>query len=61
MYDDFSREQQNLMVSMKDLNEDEMAKEGDITKQISLMNTINISLMRLRNLKRKIKMKNDLV
>ena len=61
MYEDFSREQQNLMVSMKNLTTEEMGKEIDISKQITLMNTINVSIMRLRNLKRKIQLKNDLL
>ena len=61
IYEDFSREQQNLMVSMKNLTTEEMGKEIDISKQITLMNTINVSIMRLRNLKRKIQLKNDLL
>tara|TARA_R110000824_G_scaffold296160_1_gene484436 strand:+ start:251 stop:487 length:237 start_codon:yes stop_codon:yes gene_type:complete len=61
IYEDFSREQQNLMLSLKNLPTDEMGKEIDISKQITLMNTINVSIMRLRNLKRKIQLKNDLL
>ena len=61
IYEDFSREQQNLMLSLKNLTTEEMGKEIDISKQITLMNTINVSIMRLRNLKRKIQLKNDLL
>ena len=60
IYENLSQHQQHLMLSLKNLNADDMAKETDFTKQLSLINTINTNLMRLRNLKRKIELKNNL-
>ena len=60
IYEDFSREQQNMMLCLKNLTPEEMSKELDISKQLTLMNTINVSIMRLRNLKRKIQLKSEL-
>lgn len=60
VYENLSQHQQHLMTSLKNLNADDMAKETDITKQITLINTINVNVMRLRNLKRKIELKNNL-
>jgi hypothetical protein len=60
VYENLSQHQQHLMMSLKNLNADEMAKETDITKQLTLINTINTNLMRLRNIKRKIELKNNL-
>jgi hypothetical protein len=56
VYDDLSKESFNLMNSIKssspDLVDDEK-KQTAITKQISLINSINMSLIRLRNLRKK--------
>jgi hypothetical protein len=60
VYENLTQHQQHLMLSLKNLNADDMAKETDITKQLTLINTINTNLMRLRNLKRKIEIKNNL-
>jgi len=60
VYENLSQHQQHLMTSLKNLNADDMAKETDITKQLTLINTINTNLMRLRNIKRKIELKNNL-
>lgn len=58
--ENLSQHQQHLMTSLKNLNADEMSKETDITKQLTLINTINVNVMRLRNLKRKIELKGNL-
>lgn len=56
IYDDLSKESMSLMNSIKssspDLVDDEK-KQTAITKQISLINQINMSLIRLRNLRKK--------
>lgn len=56
VYDDLSKESMSLMNSIKsnspDLVDDEK-KQNTITKQISLINQINMSLIRLRNLRKK--------
>ena len=56
VYDDLSKESMSLMNSIKsnsiDLVDDEK-KQTAITKQISLINQINMSLIRLRNLRKK--------
>ena len=57
VYDDLSKESFNLMNSIKsnspDLVDDEK-KQTAITNQISLINKINMSLIRLKNLRKKI-------
>ena len=53
IYEDFSREQHNLMSRLKSLTCDEMSNEIDISKQLRVINSINVSLMKLRNIKRK--------
>lgn len=58
--ENLSQHQQHLMTSLKNLTADEMSKETDITKQLTLINTINVNVMRLRNLKRKIELKGNL-
>lgn len=56
VYDDLSKESFNLMNSIKssspDLVDDEK-KQTLITKQITLINSINMSIVRLRNLRKK--------
>jgi hypothetical protein len=56
VYDDLTKESMSLMNSIKssspDLVDDEK-KQTAITKQISLINSINMSLIRLRNLRKK--------
>ena len=51
IYEDLQKEQMTLMNDMK-LGCDS-AKEKDITKQISLINTLLINSVRLRNLRQK--------
>lgn len=53
MYDLFSKEQLNHMNTIKISTELEDKKEKSIQKQLTLLNTILISILRLRNLKKK--------
>lgn len=52
IYEDLQKEQFKLMNDMKTGCEN--IKEKDITKQISLINTINLAVMRLRNARKKV-------
>lgn len=55
LYDELSKEQMRLMSDFKtDASSSEMTKDVAIQKQLSLLNTIMISVLRLRNLKKKI-------
>lgn len=58
MYDDLSKEQMRLMTEFK--NTDEKAKGIDIQKQLTLLNTITISILRFRNLRKQIIEKNNM-
>lgn len=49
IYDDLQKEQMRMMNDMKTGTDDDKSKS--ITKQISLINSINMSILRLRNLK----------
>jgi hypothetical protein len=53
MYDDFSREQLKLLGELKTGTSD-LSKDIEIQKQLSLLNTLMINTLRLRNLKKKI-------
>lgn len=58
LYDNFSKEQMRLMTDMKNCKDPEhSAKEQDIQKQLTLLNTLMLSCLRLRNLKKKITLK----
>lgn len=58
LYDDLSKEQMRLMTELKNCKDPEhSAKEQDIQKQLTLLNTLMISTLRLRNLKKKILLK----
>lgn len=52
VYEDLQKEQFRLMNDMKTGVDN--VKEKDITKQISLINTINLAVMRLRNVRKKV-------
>ena len=51
VYDALQREQLKLMNDMKSGNSE--VKEKEITKQITTINTINLNIMRLRNIRKK--------
>ena len=53
MYDDFSKEQMKLLSDIKNEGA-ELSKDIQIQKQLSLLNTLMINTLRLRNLKKKI-------
>jgi len=54
IYEDLQKEQMNLMNELKtNTNEECQNREKDITRQISLINSINLGLMRLRNVRKK--------
>lgn len=53
LYDDFSKEQQSLLTDIKTGTSD--SKEKDLQKQFTLLNTLMMNTLRLRNLKKKIK------
>jgi hypothetical protein len=55
LYEDFSKEQMKLMTEMKNSKDIESSsKEADIQRQLTLLNTLMINTLRLRNFKRKI-------
>lgn len=55
LYDELSKEQMRLMSDFKtDASSSEMTKDVAIQKQLTLLNTIMISVLRLRNLKKKL-------
>lgn len=53
VYDFFSKEQMNHMNTIKTSNDIEEKREKSINRQLSLLNTIMLSVLRLRNLKKK--------
>jgi hypothetical protein len=57
LYDDLSKEQQSLLTDIKTGTSD--SKEKDLQKQFTLLNTLMMNTLRLRNLKKKIKQNLD--
>jgi hypothetical protein len=60
VYEDLSKEHLRLMTDMKNggSGESELKdKETDLVKQITLINTLMLNCMKLRNLKKKLQMK----
>ena len=54
VYDDLQQDQMRLMNDIKTTNEMENEKKQNaLTKQITLINSINMNIIRLRNLKKK--------
>ena len=53
VYDLFSREQQSHMSTIKTSNELDEKREKSINRQLSLLYTIMLSVLRLRNLRKK--------
>ena len=51
VYDALQREQLKLMNDIKSGNSE--VKEKEITKQITAINSINLNIMRLRNIRKK--------
>jgi hypothetical protein len=57
LYDDLQKEQQSLLTDIKTGVEEQ--KEKDLQKQFTLLNTLMMNTLRLRNLKKKIKQSLD--
>ena len=53
IYDVISKEQMNHMNTIKTSKELDEKREKSIQKQLSLLNTIMISILRLRNIQKK--------
>jgi hypothetical protein len=52
MYEDLQKEQMKLMNDIKMMND--VGKEKETQKQITLINNININILRLRNLRKQL-------
>ena len=60
VYDNVMREHTRLLNDMKNTStEMEKSKERDITKQLTILNNLLTSLLKLRNVKKDIKTKAD--
>jgi len=57
-FDDFSKEQMRLLNEMKGATDD--AKDKDVQKQLTLLNTLVSACLRLRNLKKALIAKSNL-
>ena len=59
-YEDFSKEQMRLMTAMKNGGDlEEKQKELDTQKQITMLNTLMINVLRFRNLRKAILLKGN--
>jgi hypothetical protein len=60
VYENIMREHTRLLNELKNIsNEMEKHKERDITKQLSILNSLMTSLLKLRNLKKEIQTRMD--
>ena len=58
IYENLSREHLRLMTDMKNITEaDEKQKELDIQKQVTMLNTLLINVLKSRNLRKAILLK----
>lgn len=57
LFDDVQKEHQKLLTEMKTLKMEEAPKEMDIQRQIALVNTLMTTILKLKNLKKKIALK----
>lgn len=57
LYDDLQKEHQRLLTEMKNLTQESMSKEADINKQVTLINSLMTTTLKLRNVKKKIHLK----
>lgn len=61
-YEDFSKEQMRLMTAMKNGGETEdKEKQIGITKQLTMLNSLMLGVLRFRNLRKDILLKGHLV
>lgn len=61
LYEDLAKEQQRIMGSLKSSLIEETTKEQDITKQLTLLNTLMMNCMKYRNLQKKIASKGNII
>ena len=54
IYDDLQQEQLRLMNNIKSNDEDNQKQHSLVTKQISCINTINLNIIKLKNIRKKI-------
>ena len=55
VYDDLQREQTRLMNELKtDTNNEDRQKEVDITRQITIINSVSLNVLKLKSLRAKI-------
>ena len=57
MYEDLQKEQMKLMNDIKTTND--VGREKETQKQITMINTININVLRLRNLRKQLAEKSN--
>lgn len=57
LYDDLQKEHQRLLNDMKNLTQESMTKEVDIQKQITVISSLMMQTLKLRNIKKKIHLK----
>ena len=55
MYDKLTQENGTLLAQLKEVNEDSKIKPTEITQMISIINTIQMKIIKWRELKKKIK------
>jgi hypothetical protein len=53
IYDDLQQEQLRLMNDIKNNNEDDKKQHMLVTKQISCINSINMNIIKLKNIRKK--------
>ena len=57
LYDDLIKEHQKLLTDMKNLNENSLIKESDIQKQLTIMNNLMTNVLKLKNIRKRIILK----
>lgn len=58
LYDNLTRESSKILTDIK-TDKEETAKVADLQKQFALINTLMMNVLKLRNLRQKIKKKMD--
>jgi hypothetical protein len=59
LFDDCQKETARLLTDMKTLSSESMSKEVDIQKQLTLLNSLMSTTVKLKNLKKKITLKQN--
>lgn len=60
MYDQYNNHKNKLMTDLKNETTDDFKKIADKEKEIKIIDTILLNILRLRNLKKKLELKNNL-